>query len=93
MNHIEHTIYTIYYECVYPKFFWNKKKRELSSPEFTVDLKKNRIYSESQSESDISDISGLSIPGENSMATQMESGIQFVSLAYETFAVYSFLKE
>ena len=69
MNHIEHTIY---YECVYPKFFWNKK-RELSSPEFTVDLKKNRIYSGSQSESDISDISGLSIPEENSMATQMES--------------------
>ena len=49
------------------------KKRELSSPEFTVDLKKNRIYSGSQSESDISDISGLSIPEENSMATQMES--------------------
>ena len=49
------------------------KKSELSSPEFTVDLKKNRIYSGSQSESDISDISGLSIPEENSMATQMES--------------------
>ncbi|MEW8547181.1 MAG: hypothetical protein AB2693_27025 [Candidatus Thiodiazotropha sp.] len=46
------------------------KKRELSSPEFTVDIKKNRVYSGSQSESDISD---LSVTEEDTMTTQMET--------------------
>lgn len=36
------------------------KKRELSSPEDLLDWKKNKIFAESDSEGDISDISGLS---------------------------------
>ena len=35
----------------------NTKKRELSSPEFIVDIKKNRVRSGSDSETDISDLS------------------------------------
>lgn len=35
----------------------NTKKRELSCPEFIVDIKKNRVRSGSDSETDISDLS------------------------------------
>lgn len=52
----------------------NPKKRELSSPEFLIDLKKNRVFSASRSESESeSEISDLSSSQNLIMASNMES--------------------
>lgn len=52
----------------------NPKKRELFSPEFLIDLKKNRVFSGSRSESESeSEISDLSSSQDLIMASNMES--------------------
>ena len=53
----------------------DSKKRELSSPEFDIDYKKNRVLSDSIAESDISDLSLSETMASNVVSSEVPAGL------------------